>query len=255
MELIFGTYQQWQIALVQDGHQTVAALFDSVDKPNLQGAIATGRVTSVHGHFARVALPDDEEGYLESKSLPSVGNMALVRITTYVQPPKDWPLKLVDGDPAGSVQWHDAATSIMDHACTQYSIPATAMRQDDDAVVDYLQRHQGREELQGGASIVVESTSALTTIDLNAGHLRGMANWIAVFGVAVADAIRQYNIGGSIVIDAQFLGMGARKGLAEKIERELERDPLHPRVLGCTRMGLIEITRPRLGPSRLQVRV
>ena len=252
-ELIFGTHAGWQVALVTEGQNTIAALFDCIDKPNLQGAVATARITSVHGHFARVALPDDEEGYLEGKNLPPADSLVVVRVSTYVQAPKDWPVKIVDAEPAASVQWHDAATSIIDHAAAQYSIPQTAMRQDDDAVADYLQRHRGREELRDGASIVVESTSALTTIDLNAGHLHGMANWIATFGTAVADAIRQYNIGGAIVVDAQFLGMGARKGLAQKIEKELQRDPLHPRMLGCTRMGLIELTRPRLGPSRLQV--
>ena len=69
----------------------------------------------------------------------------------------------------------------------------------------------------------------------------------------MARAIRLRNLSGAIVID--LAGMPARKraGLAPLFVEALSTDPLSPRFLGFTALGLAEILRPRVHPPLHEV--
>jgi len=252
--LVFGTYNNWQMAYVVDGRNAIAGYFDSLDRPNLQGAIATAKFTTYKNVHQSIELPDGETGFIETRTPMNSGDMAVVRVSGYVLSPKAWPAKLLaDQPPATSVQWHDAATSVIERAMANYDIQPANMRQDDDAAVDFMVRHNGREELKDNASLIIEQTQALTAIDLNTGSLQGVSNCIAVFGPAVARALQTYSAGGAIVVDAGFLGGSARQGLAEKIEKEMQADPLNPKLVSITKGGLLKTPRPRWAPSRMKI--
>jgi len=112
-----------------------------------------------------------------------------------------------------------------------------------------------RVEMPGGASLVIEETEALTSIDVNMGGSGGRAQSDnAIRGAndaAVREAARQIrlrNIGGLIVVD--FISMKNkthRKQLVELLRREMRDDPVRHDVLGMTPAGLVEITRQRTG--------
>lgn len=112
-----------------------------------------------------------------------------------------------------------------------------------------------RVEMQGGASLVIEETEALTAIDVNMGGSGGgMRSDSAIRKANEAAAreaarqIRLRNIGGLILVD--FISMKNkthRKRLVELLRREMRGDPVRHDVLGMTPAGLVEITRQRSG--------
>jgi Ribonuclease G/E len=65
---------------------------------------------------------------------------------------------------------------------------------------------------------------------------------------ALARQIRLRNLSGAILVD--FAGMPARRrgALGPALAAALADDPLHPRLLGFTALGLAEIVRPRVHP-------
>ena len=65
---------------------------------------------------------------------------------------------------------------------------------------------------------------------------------------ALARQIRLRNLSGAILVD--FAGLPARRraALAPALHAALAEDPLRPRLLGFTALGLAEIVRPRVHP-------
>jgi ribonuclease G len=117
----------------------------------------------------------------------------------------------------------------------------------DDAVAALAER---RIALSGGASLVVETTEALTVIDVNAGP---QANVVTVNLDAAAEIARQArlrHIGGIVVID--FISMPRRQDQArigEALSAALADDPSQTYVLPMSALGLVEMTRERRGPG------
>ncbi len=111
-------------------------------------------------------------------------------------------------------------------------------------------------ELPGGGRLSIVPTPALVAIDLDAGSLtaerqtraRAQTGWNRGLFAALARQIRLRNLGGAIVVD--LAGMAARKraALAPDLAAALAGDPLGPRLLGFTALGLAEILRPRVHP-------
>ncbi len=63
---------------------------------------------------------------------------------------------------------------------------------------------------------------------------------------AIARQMRLRNLGGAIVID--FVGLddrGARERLRAGLARAIAADPARPDILGWTRLGHLELVRPR----------
>jgi ribonuclease G len=112
----------------------------------------------------------------------------------------------------------------------------------------------GTVALTGGGAIHIETTRAAVLIDVDsgtpeAGSLEG--NRLAV-NLAAADAIvrhiRLRNLGGGIVVD--FAGLEDRKMRSRVRDRFIEAlapDPARPQILGWTRLGHLELVRPRRG--------
>ncbi len=110
--------------------------------------------------------------------------------------------------------------------------------------------------LPGGMRASIHPTPALVAIDMDGGASSGQkfAKATAQFA-ANCDAIgpllhqlRLRNLGGAILLDLAGLPSRKRAALRPEIEAALARDPLRPKLLGFTALGLAEILRPRLHP-------
>jgi len=128
-----------------------------------------------------------------------------------------------------------------------------ALADDIEAVLDPVVR------LKSGGSLVIEETTALTSIDINAGKAavsqnsgRGHDLAMAVNIEAVWEAARQMrlrNLAGLIVLDLMPVrGADGLGRIVKAMKDALAHDPTGPQVLGTTKGGLLEITRPRRRP-------
>lgn len=116
-------------------------------------------------------------------------------------------------------------------------------------------------DLKSGGSIIIETTQAMTVIDVNTGRYTGksdMEETILKTNLEAAEEItrqlRLRNIGGLIVID--FIDMASvnnRQKLFKFFERMLkERDKFQSVVLKVSEFGLVQMTRKRSGKTLLQ---
>ncbi|MCB2108058.1 MAG: ribonuclease E/G [Rhodobacteraceae bacterium] len=96
--------------------------------------------------------------------------------------------------------------------------------------------------LPGGGSVIIESTAAAITIDINAGgQPAARANQLAA--QSIARELRVRNICGHILIDV--IPAKNRKATLDLIRTSLTDDPVSPEVAGFTPLGMIEMTRKR----------
>lgn len=113
--------------------------------------------------------------------------------------------------------------------------------------------------LPGGGRLLIHPTPALTAIDVDAGSQAGARDAqpvLAVNRLAVLEAARQIrlrNIGGAILIDLAGLSPRQRVALEAPLAAALAADPLGPRLLGLTKLGLMEVVRPRIHPALHEV--
>lgn len=107
--------------------------------------------------------------------------------------------------------------------------------------------------LDSGGYIVIDSTEALTVIDVNTGKYVGNTSLedtvykINIDSAAeIAKQLRLRDIGGIIIVD--FIDMGKRKHKYEVIkalDRELKKDRTKTKIVGMTKLGLVELTRKK----------
>lgn len=108
-------------------------------------------------------------------------------------------------------------------------------------------------DLPSGGSLVIETTEALTAIDVNSGRFEGAADLeqtaFRINAEAAQEAARQIrlrNIAGLIVVDFIHMEDGRHWQAVLDLLREVAaRDRNATRVLGATHSGLVEITRRR----------
>ncbi|MBS0642276.1 MAG: ribonuclease E/G [Proteobacteria bacterium] len=107
-------------------------------------------------------------------------------------------------------------------------------------------------DLPNGSRLSIWPTPALVAIDVDSGAAAGGRHQHEAINRAVLPAlaaqIRLRNLSGAIVVDLAGLSPRRRSALAPDLERVLASDPLHPRFLGFTALGLAEIVRPRVHP-------
>jgi Ribonuclease G/E len=111
-------------------------------------------------------------------------------------------------------------------------------------------------DLPGGSRLHFHPTPALVAIDVDGGGAIAAvrARTAAHFAVnrsvvpALARQIRLRNLSGAILVD--FAGLSARRrtALGAALAAALADDPLQPRLLGFTALGLAEIVRLRVRP-------
>jgi Rne/Rng family ribonuclease len=102
-----------------------------------------------------------------------------------------------------------------------------------------------RVPLDGGGALIIESTAAAVTIDVDSGGAPIMAANLAA-ARAIARQIRLRNLAGPIVID--FIATnrrGDRDTVRVALGDAIAGDPGHPQLLGWTRLGHMELVRPR----------
>jgi ribonuclease G len=107
--------------------------------------------------------------------------------------------------------------------------------------------------LKSGGYIVLESTEALTSIDVNTGRYVGQHNLEETIVKTNLEAVKEIayqlrlrNIGGLIVID--FIDMereSNREKVYSALKDALKRDKSKTKVLKMSELGLIEMTRKR----------
>ena len=113
--------------------------------------------------------------------------------------------------------------------------------------------------LPSGGSLIIEHTEALTVIDVNTGKNVGKSNLEeTVFhnnmeaAEEVAKQLRLRDIGGIIVID--FVDMEIRDNRAKVVgllREALARDKTRSQVFDIGELGLVEMTRKRIGEGLL----
>jgi ribonuclease E len=113
--------------------------------------------------------------------------------------------------------------------------------------------------LPSGGSLIIEHTEALTVIDVNTGKNVGTSNLEeTVFhnnleaAEEIALQLRLRDIGGIIVID--FIDMEVkenRRKVVDSFRAALARDKTRTQVLDVSDLGLVEMTRKRIGEGLL----
>jgi ribonuclease G len=144
------------------------------------------------------------------------------------------------------IKYHDDPTPIFD----KFKI--------NEQIEEALQR---KVNLRSGGSLIVETTEAMTVIDVNTGRYTGKSNLeetiLKTNLEAAEEVIRQLrlrNIGGLIVIDFIDMSNSSNKQklsrFLEKISKE--RDKLQSVALKVSEFGLVQMTRKRTGKTLVQ---
>lgn len=108
--------------------------------------------------------------------------------------------------------------------------------------------------LPSGGSLVIDHTEALTAIDVNTGGFNASDHEQTVYltnleaAKEIARQLRLRNIGGIIVVD--FIDMfddAHRAEVVDTLRKEVLLDRIKTRVQDMTQLGLVEITRKKIG--------
>lgn len=111
--------------------------------------------------------------------------------------------------------------------------------------------------LKSGGYLVIQQTEALTVIDVNTGKYVGQHSLQdTVFHTNVEAAreiarqLRLRNLGGIIIIDfIDMLDEDDQKKVLEELETACHRDKIKCDILGLTKLGLVEMTRKKVGQT------
>ena len=123
-------------------------------------------------------------------------------------------------------------------------------------VGDEIQHINDRKvKLDGGGSLVIEKTEALTAIDVNTGSFSGSDNHEETVFLnnlesvkEIARQIRVRNVGGIIVIDfVDMIDLSHREAIVDALRRELVNDRCKTKILDMSEFGLVQITRQKNG--------
>jgi hypothetical protein len=271
-------------ALAVDGDGAVDSAIERPGGPlgvedRVIGRIAS-RVPAMAGAF--VALPNDSaDGFLPdtagARFLPEGSHLAL-RVTRGPQGGKGPRLAALPDDAQGPVRLlargpgaverlaalHPDAAIRIDSAAVSAEVPAALRPRTTVGLGDLgaeaaaiwsalADRHLA---LPGGARMSITPTPALVAIDIDAGAATAerrtkKAAQLALnraLAPAIARQIRLRHLAGAILIDPAGVAQHSRPQLAAAFAAALADDPLGPRFLGFTALGLAEILRPRLHP-------
>ncbi len=230
--------------------------------PDGVGDLHRGRVIAhspaMAGAF--VAL-DGAEGFLpDSEGAAGAGTILGVRITRAAQGGKGPRLsaRLSDreqalvghGPPALLHRGPDALARL---AARHQAAPITHGAFPDD-VQDAVATLEGPRVTLPGAAALIYPTPALTAIDVDLAPVGRTPQQAAPRDAnrallpALARQIRLRNLGGPNLVDLAGMALRRRAGLAPDFAAALAADPLAPRFLGFSALGLAEILRPRIHP-------
>ncbi|WP_041249330.1 ribonuclease E/G [Gluconacetobacter diazotrophicus] len=237
------------------------------------------RMPALGGTF--IDLADGTAGFLPDSAgtAPTEGDAVLVRVVRAPQGGKGARLKAEGGsDAAGppallargptpldalAQAWPDAPIVIDDAAIAARLPPGLRPRMqrvprafDEETEAACAALADPVVALPGGMRASITPTPALVAIDMDGGGASTdrRAKQTAQFAAnrdalpALLHQIRLRNLSGAIVLDVAGLAIRKRQALRETIEAALAQDPLRPRFLGFTALGLAEILRTRIRP-------
>ena len=246
-----------RVALVRGTHLLDYAIWRP-GLPDGVGDIHRGRVTAVMpamaGAFVALAdgdgfLPDSEgaKGLTEGTILP-------VRITRAAIGGKGPRLSArnTPASPPGAVGLIARGPSAVDRFAAVY--PNAPITQSDSAFDDEWEAQidalaDPNVTLPSGARLSIHPTPALVAIDTDtAGQRDGHAEVNRTIIPAIAREIRLRNLSGAIVVDLAGMPIRKRASLGPAVAAALAADPLRPRFLGFSALGLAEIMRTRIHP-------
>ncbi|WP_338038829.1 Rne/Rng family ribonuclease [Neosynechococcus sphagnicola] len=114
-----------------------------------------------------------------------------------------------------------------------------------------------RVDLPSGGYIIIETTEALTVVDVNSGSFTRSATaretvlWTNFEAATeIARQLRLRNVAGVIIVD--FIDMDTRRDqlqLLEHFNKALKTDKSRPQIAQLTELGLVELTRKRQGQN------
>jgi Ribonuclease G/E len=271
-----------RIALLRGDELTDYAVWH-FDQPDSVGDVYTGRITSfvpaMAGYFVELG---DATGFLPASAAPpglTEGAYLTVTISRAAQggkgprlgaagePAGDRPgllrrgpgplLELAARHPGGRIVINDYGLiaqlrPVLEDRMAYQTVTFDPVLEDEIAAL-----HQPSAALPGGTTMHVTPTPALTAIDIDAGaaSAAGAAKPAAQLALntallpVIARQIRLRNLSGAILIDFAGMKSAARARLADPLRAALATDPLKPRFLGFSNLGLAEITRPRIRPA------
>ena len=270
-----------RIAVVRDNHLTDYALWRP-GAPDGVGDVHRGRVVAAVPAMAGafVALTD-AEGFLpdsEGAKGLTAGTMLTVRVTRAAQASKgprltarvnepacggpvallrrgpDPLVRLAARYPDAAIQVDEASVAADLRMSARVSVVRSVLDEEIAEAIDALSRPAV--DLPGGVRLSIWPTPALVAIDVDAaGALAGggrtgprheALNRMTL--PALAEQIRLRNLSGAIVVDLAGLAARKRAALAPDFIAAMADDPLRPKFLGFTALGLAEIVRPRIHP-------
>jgi Ribonuclease G/E len=243
--------------------------------PDGVGDIVMGRVTAVAPAMAGafLALPETE-GFLpdsEGAKGLTVGAVLPVRIIRSAQGGKGPRLsaRLPAGATPGpgpdpvqcmTVRYPDAEILTDDPAMAAVLGRGTRVVRDllDETVAEAIEALRRPEvDVPGGGRLSIWPTPALVAVDVDSAGALGSQSGSAqrrhaafnkALLPALASQIRLRNLSGAIVVDLAGMPVKRRSVLAPDVAAALADDPMQPRFLGFTALGLAEIVRPRVHP-------
>ncbi len=261
-----------RVAVVRDNRLLDYAIWRP-GQPDGVGDIHRGRVTalmaSMAGAFVALAdgdgfLPDSEgaKGLTEGTILPvrvtraAIGGKGPRLSARGTEGVPHGPVGLIRRGPSAlerfAALYPDAAVVVDDPSLAalvreQCTIVPQAFDDDTESQVEALSEQTVT--LPGGARLSIHPTPALVAIDTDSG---GRQDSHAAINRSVAPflarEIRLRNLSGAIVIDLAGLPIRKRTALGPVILAALADDPLKPRFMGFTALGLAEILRTRIHP-------
>lgn len=262
-------------AAVWDGKQLRDLFVDSLERPDFSGTLVGGRVTRIlsgqGAGWAEAGLP--QKIYFENGQGLQAGDRVALRVQSTLTRGKGWIGHVEKKDDAlkpGLIAppptvWEKALEAAGAKAAIRFNA-----REDYEAFLksgaakaslDKEPVHPDLDEriaalldpfvpLPGGGSLVIEPTEALTAIDVNAGEKGNPTSVNLSAAGEIARQIRLRQIGGLIVVDALKMSARAdRSKMLNALNRACASDPAGVRVFDMTKLGLVEMTRTRRGPS------
>jgi len=155
----------------------------------------------------------------------------------------DQPELLVDSPDAHERAWRDWTRPLPDQVDEH---PAAFA---DHAVLDAIEELlTPRVDLGGGASMMVEPTTALVAIDVNTGGDFSMAAGLKANLAAARDLPRQLRLrglGGQIVVDFAPMPHKDRRNLESALKKAFRSDETDTTIVGWTPLGHLELQRKR----------
>ncbi|MCL2469662.1 MAG: ribonuclease E/G [Alphaproteobacteria bacterium] len=235
---------------------------DSIEHPDLTGALVYGRVVRALPSRGEVFVDAGLERHLFLKSTARAGAWVTAQILSTQDEGKAWRARQVDNqDPnLPPTPWMRAVMDLKKEDKPQLLFEDSQDYQAGLALGFPCEKaknpHPDLDEMIEGLLnpvqdfLIVEKTHAFTSIDVNGPLDKNPLSLNLQAAGAIARLLRLCNIGGLVVVDC--LKMTARTEgpkLRQAFARALEQDPAKPQVYGPTRLGLIEIARPARGPS------